>query len=134
MSAPSKGTEEIRRRVEAKWRELAGIARDFSDQCPSRNSVEHLAMARFASEVETEARRAQIELYTGRCAYIRAASVFSENARSRITWLWGALVGFARFARRYWPWQGSLWHTVIAQFELEAEQTWRASAEKRGRA
>jgi hypothetical protein len=59
-------TNEIRKRVAAKWQELAGIARDMCDQWPCRNSLGHAAMAQFALEVERQAYRAQNELDAGR--------------------------------------------------------------------
>lgn len=66
MSTPSKRTDEIRKRVAAKWQELAGITRDVCEQWRCRNSLGHAAMARFALEVEEQACRAQHELDTGR--------------------------------------------------------------------
>ena len=66
MSTLSQRTDEIRKRVAAKWQELAGIARDVCEQWPCRNSLGYAALAQFALEVERQARRAQRELETGR--------------------------------------------------------------------
>jgi hypothetical protein len=153
MSAPSKRTEEIRRRVAAKWSELAGITRDFSGQWPCSNSLGYLAMAQFALEVERQARRAQSDLETGRehqccdrrtmhsnrlrvlrCAEQSAPSKGTEKASALVVWLWDELARVARFARRWWPWHSSLWYTAFAQFELEIERARRFSGENCGRA
>ncbi|MHB1865843.1 MAG: hypothetical protein ACYCPS_06855 [Candidatus Saccharimonadales bacterium] len=57
-----------------------------------------------------------------------------EEIRARVDALWHKLAKISRFARRRWPWHRSLWHTAIAQFELEVERARRASGEKGGRA
>lgn len=62
MSTASRRSDEIRKRVAAKWQELARITRDVCEQWPCRNSLGHAAMAQFALEVEGQARRAQHEL------------------------------------------------------------------------
>jgi hypothetical protein len=153
MSAPSERTKEIRKRVAAKWSELAAVTRDFSDQWSSSNSLGHLAMAQFALEVEKQARRAQSELDSGRehrccdrrtmhsnrlhvlrCAEKSAPSGSIEKARIPVAGLWDGLKRIARLACVLWPWHNSQGHIAVAQFELEVEQARRASAEKDGRA
>jgi hypothetical protein len=153
MSAPSKRTEEIRKRVAAKWQELAGIARDVCDQWPCRNSPGHAAMAQFALEIEKQARRAQNELNSGqarrfcdkramrsnrlhilRCAEMSTPSGSIDKARALVAALWRKLVIIARFVRVLWPWHNSPGHIAAAQFELEVERAHRASGEKGGRA
>jgi hypothetical protein len=153
MSAPSNRSEEICRRVAAKWQELAGITHDVCGQWPCPDSPGHAAMAQFALEVERQARRAQRELDTGRehrccdkrtmrsnrlhvcrCAEKDAPSGSLEKARALVAGLWTALAGIARFARKHWPLRNSQGHVALAQFELEAERARRASEEKGGRA
>jgi hypothetical protein len=153
MSAPSNRSEEIRRRVAAKWQELAGITNDVYDQWPCPGSPGHAAMAQFALELKRQALRSVRELVTGpehrccdkramrsnrlhlcRCAERAAPSGSIEKARALVAWLWAELGRITRFARKHWPWRNSQGHVALAQFELEAERARRASGEKGGRA
>jgi len=65
---------------------------------------------------------------------VSARSDGMGKARAHVAWLWGVLATISRFARRRWPRHRSLWHTAIAQFELEVERARRASGGKGGRA